>query len=167
MIVSAIVAVSQNGVIGKDNDLPWHLPTDMKYFKRTTLGHHVIMGRKNFLAMGRPLPGRTNVVITRNPTFTANGCLVVHSVEEALQRAERNGEKEVFVIGGGEIYAASMALWDRLYLTRVEAEIEGDVFFPEWEESDWHKVHEEAFPADEQNEYPFTILRYERRRTNA
>ncbi len=167
MIVSAIVAVSQNGVIGKDNDLPWHLPTDMKYFKRTTLGHHVIMGRKNFLAMGRPLPGRTNVVITRNPTFTANGCLVVHSVEEALQRAERNGEEEAFVIGGGEIYAASMALWDRLYLTRVEAEVEGDVFFPEWEESDWHKVHEESFPADEQNEYPFTILRYERRRTNA
>jgi len=167
MIVSAIVAVSRNGVIGKDNDLPWHLPTDMKYFKRTTLGHHVIMGRKNFVAMGRPLPGRTNVVITRNPDFTAGGSPVVHSVEEALKLAEQNGEAEAFIIGGGEIYAASMALWDRLYLTRVEAEVEGDVFFPDWEASDWHKVYEEAFPADEKNEYPFTILQYERPRTSA
>jgi len=162
MIVTAIAAVSRNGVIGKDNDLPWRLPRDMQYFKRTTLGHHVIMGRKNFLAMGRPLPKRTNVVITRNPHFEAPGCQVVHSVADALDLASRRGEEEAFIIGGGEIYAVSMPYWDRLYLTRVEAEVEGDVFFPEWDPAGWTKTYEEAFPADARNEHPFTILRYER-----
>ena len=131
MIVSAIVAVDRNNVIGKDNGIPWHLPADLKYFKRRTLNHHVVMGRKSFESIGRPLPMRTNIIVTRNPYFIASNCLVAPSVEEALSIAFDNGEKEAFIIGGGEIYRQSMPLWGRVYLTRVEMEVQGgEVFFP-------------------------------------
>ncbi len=108
MIVSSIVAVSKNRVIGKENGMPWHLPKDMRYFKRKTLNHHVIMGRKNFEAMGSPLPKRTNIILTRDPYYISSSSLVVHSIEEALTIAFDNGEEEVFIIGGGEIYKQSM-----------------------------------------------------------
>ena len=135
MKVSLIVAVSENGVIGKDNDLIWHLPKDMRFFKNTTMGHHVIMGRKNFESIPhkfRPLPNRINVVITRQTTYKAGGCMVVNSVDDALQIAKHNGEEEAFIIGGGQIYKLALEanLVDKVYLTKVHHSFEGDTFFP-------------------------------------
>ncbi len=163
MIISAIAAMDKNRVIGKDNQIPWYLPADLKFFKRTTLGRHVLMGRKNYQSIGKPLPKRTNVVITRNPFFISSGCIVVHSLEEALQVAHDNQEEEVFIIGGGEIYAQAMPLTQKMYLTEIDAEFEGDVFFPEFDESEWTITSEEYYPPDEKNEYPFTVRIYERK----
>lgn len=163
MIVSAIVAVAENQVIGIDNQMPWHLPTDLKYFKRKTLGHHIIMGRKNFQSIGHPLPGRTNIVISRNPYFTASNCLVAHSIEEALEIALENGETEAFIIGGGNVYSQSMPLLDRIYLTRIDYEPEGDVFFPELKKETWELVSEEAHQPDDRNPYAYNFQVFERR----
>ena len=131
MTISAIVATAHNRVIGINNAIPWYLPADLKYFKRITLNHHIIMGRNCFESIGNPLPKRTNIIVTRNPFYVASGCIVVHSVEEGLQVAIENGEEEVFIIGGGQVYEQSKALWSRLYLTKVDLDIKGDVFFPE------------------------------------
>ncbi len=160
MLVSAIVAVAKNNVIGKDNGIPWYLPADLAWFKRTTMGHHVIMGRNSFRSIGRPLPKRTNVVITRDPYFSAEGVLVAHSIEEALGIAYDNGETEAFIIGGGAIYRDSLELWDRLYLTEVDIQPEGDVFFPEFDPGDWRESWREAHEPDAKNEhgYIFRIL---------
>lgn len=162
MKVSAIVAAAKNLVIGHNNQIPWYLPADLKYFKKVTSGHHVIMGRKSFESIGRPLPNRTNLVITRDPFFVATGCTVVHSVEEALEIAEANGEKEAFIIGGGEIYRRSWQYLDRIYLTEVDATPEGDVFFPKMDEKDWRQLNREAYPADEKNEFDYAFLVLER-----
>jgi len=162
MRISAIVAVAKNGVIGRDNDIPWYIPDDLKFFKRTTLNHHILMGRKNFMSIGQPLPKRTNVVITHDPFFIATGCIVVHSIEEALEVARDNGEEEAFIIGGGQIYAQSVDLWDRLYITHVNADVKGDVYFPEIDYSQWELVNEESFEADDRNEFSFTIRTYDR-----
>lgn len=162
MIISAIVAVAKNGVIGKDNQIPWYLPADLAYFKRTTLGHCILMGRKSFRSIGRPLPKRTNIVITRDPYFTADGVLVAHSLEEALGMAFDAGEIEAFVIGGGVLYEESKDLWDRIYLTEVEAEPEGDVFFPALDSSEWREVWQERHSADEKNEFAYTFRVLER-----
>ncbi len=162
MIVSAIVAISQNGVIGKDNQIPWYLPADLKYFKRTTLHHHVIMGRQTFASIGRPLPLRTNIIVTRDPFFIAAETLVAHSVEEALSIALDAGETEVFIIGGGQIYRQSLPYWDKVYLTRVETIIEGDIFFPELSPLAWRKISSEQHPADDRNEFPYRFEIYER-----
>ena len=163
MIVSAIVAMAQNRVIGKGNQIPWYLPADLKYFKRTTLNHHIIMGRKCFQSIGKPLPKRTNIVITRNPFFTATNCLIVPSVEDGLNVAYDNKEEEAFIIGGGQIYEISKRFWDRLYITEVGAAVEGDVFFPEIELSEWNLLSNEAHPADDRNEYNYTFKLYERK----
>lgn len=157
MIVSAIVAVAKNNVIGKDNQIPWYLPADLGWFKRTTLGHHILMGRNCFRSIGKPLPKRTNIVITRDPFFTADGVLVAHSIEEALGMAYDAGETEAFIIGGGEIYRDSADLWDKLYLTEVDLETEGDVFFPALEKSAWREIWREAHGTDEKNEYPYVF----------
>jgi len=162
MTVSAIVAVAKNRVIGRGNNIPWYLSNDLKYFKKTTLNHHIIMGRKSFQSIGRPLPKRTNIVVTRDPFFAANGCLVAHSVEEALGLAYDNGETEAFIIGGGQIYSLSSGLWDRLYLTEVDYEPEGDVFFPELDWSDWRLVSSDPYPADAKNDHAYTFKVYER-----
>lgn len=162
MIVSAIVATAQNNVIGKDGQIPWYLPADLRFFKQTTLNHHVIMGRRSFESIGRPLPKRTNVITTRDLFFTATGCVVAHSIEEALRIARDNGETEAFIIGGGEIYKQSMRYWDRLYLTRVDAAVEGDAFFPQIEIDDWEIIASESHKADEKNEYDYTFLTMER-----
>ncbi|MBK7409953.1 MAG: dihydrofolate reductase [Saprospirales bacterium] len=162
MLVSAIVAVSRNRVIGKDNQIPWYLPADLAYFKRTTIGHHVIMGRLSFLSIGRPLPKRTNVVVTRDPFFTATGCLVAHSVEEALGLALDAGETEAFLIGGGQIYRDSQEYWDRLYLTEVDVEIDGEVFFPELPENEWKLIREEPHAPDEKNPFSYNFKVLER-----
>lgn len=160
MLVSAIVATAHNNVIGKDNQIPWYLPADLKYFKRTTLDHHVIMGRNSYHSIGRPLPKRTNIVITRDPFFTAEGVLTAHSLEEALGMAYDHGETEAFVIGGGAIYRESQHLWDKIYLTEVDLEVDGDVFFPAINLLEWKETWREAHAPDEKNEwaYVFRIL---------
>lgn len=155
--------MAENRVIGKDNRIPWHLSSDLKYFKRTTLHHHVIMGRKSFQSIGKPLPKRTNIVVTRDLFFTASNVLIARSVEEALTIAEENGEEEAFIIGGGQIYQQSLPLWDRLYLTLVETEVEGDVYFPELNPDEWKLVAEEQHRAGEKDAYDFKFQVYERR----
>ena len=162
MRISAIAAMSRNHVIGKDNQIPWHLPADLKFFMKTTQGHHVIMGRKNYVAMGKPLPRRTNIVVTRNPFFISSGCLVVHTLEEALSIAYEQGEEEAFIIGGGEIYRLAWDLTQRIYLTTIDADIDGDVFFPEIDPHQWRCMSEEVHPADDKNPYAFTIRVYDR-----
>ncbi len=164
MIVSAIVAVAQNGVIGKHNQIPWYLPADMQFFKRTTLHHHVIMGRLSFLSIGRPLPKRTNIVLTRDPFFTATGCLVARNIEEALDMAFDHGETEAFIIGGGDIYTISLPYWDKLYFTEVQVEPEGDIYFPKLNWQEWHLVSAEPHQKDDKNEYDYTFKVFERER---
>lgn len=163
MIISAIVAVANNRVIGKDNNIPWYLPTDLKYFKKMTLDHHVIMGRKSFESIGNPLPKRTNIIITRNPFFIASNCLVTRSVEEALAIAKSHGEEEVFIIGGAQIYALSEKYWDRLYLTEIDLEADGDILFPDIDFEDWKLVSEDPHKADDKNEYDYNFKIFERK----
>ena len=165
MVVSLIVAVSENKVIGKDNDLVWHLPTDMKFFKDTTKGHFVIMGRRNYESIPhkyRPLPNRTNVIVTRQDYYKTEGCLVVNSVEEAVELAQKAGDKEPFVIGGGQIYkhAIENNLVDRIYLTRVHTEIDGDTYFDDLDDS-WKLVHTDLHPSDEKHPFAFTFQTFE------
>ncbi len=137
MIISSIVAVARNLVIGNHNDIPWRLSSDLKYFKKVTTGHHIIMGRNSFLSIGRPLPNRTNIIVTRDPYFIASNCIVVHSIPEALEIAHSRGESEAFITGGGMIYEQTMDLVDRLYITEVDAMPEGNVYFPEVDYSQW------------------------------
>ena len=158
MIISTIVACAKNNVIGKDNQIPWYLPADLQYFKRTTLGRHVLMGRNCYDSIGKPLPKRTNIIITRNPFFIVSNCLVAHSIEEALQMAKTNGETEVFIIGGGEIYRQSQHLWDRIYLTEVDLECDGDVLFPDIDCSKWKETQREQHEADEKNEFAYSFV---------
>ena len=162
MIISLIVAVSENGVIGKDNDLIWHLPNDISFFKETTIGHHVIMGRRNFESIPhkfRPLPDRTNIVITRQSNYKAEGCIVVNSVEKAIEIAKNNGEPHPFIIGGGQIYKISLEknLVDRIYLTRIHHSFDGDTFFPELN-SDWKEVNREHCFKDNNHEYDYSFI---------
>ncbi len=164
MIVSAIVATAKNNVIGKDNDIPWYLPADLKYFKRCTLNHHIIMGRKSYESIGRPLPKRTNIVVTRDPFYVVSNCLVAHSVDEALKMALDNSEQEAFIIGGGEIYKLAMPFVDRLYLTEVDAAVDGTVFFPEINMDEWELKSEEPHKADEKNEFDYVFKIFERKR---
>lgn len=164
MLISCIVARSKNNVIGKDNEIPWYLPADLQYFKKITLGHHVLMGRNCYVSIGRPLPKRTNVIITRDPFFISSNCLVAKSIDEALNMAYENGETEAFIIGGGQIYEQTRDLWDRLYLTEVDIETEGDVFFPDTDlENDWQLVSESIHERDEKNEFNYIFRVYERK----
>src|SRR5688572_26086893 len=137
MILSLLVAAAENNVIGKDNQLPWHLPNDLKYFKNLTWGMPILMGRKTFDSIGKPLPGRKSVVITRNKDWQQQNVEVVHSVEEAIAFAKQEDVKEIFVIGGAEIFNTSFDQADRIYLTRVHQDIEGDAFFPAIDETKW------------------------------
>jgi dihydrofolate reductase len=162
MIVSAIVAAGTNGVIGKDNELPWHLSGDLKYFKRKTLDHHVIMGKNTFFSIGFPLPKRTNIVLTRDPYFVADGIYVAHSVYEALEIAYDAEDDEVFIIGGAQVYHAAMNYLDKIYLTRVDVSLEGDVYFPALSPDEWKMVSEEKRPADDKNDHDYSFRVYER-----
>ncbi|MBV6403515.1 MAG: dihydrofolate reductase [Flavobacteriales bacterium] len=166
MTVSAIVAASANGVIGREGDLPWHLPDDMAFFQRTTRGHCVVTGRRNWESIPlrfRPLKGRTNIVVSRNPAYEAPGAVVVTSLEAALAHARSLGEPEVFVIGGGQLYREALAkgLVDRIYLTRVHAVVEGDTHFPALD-AGWREVWRQEHPADERHAHAFTFLILER-----
>ena len=153
MLISAIVAVSENNVIGRDGHLPWHLSADLKRFKAITSGHAIILGRKNYDDIGRPLPNRTNYVLTRNKDFQAPGCIVCSSLGEAIEAARAAGETECFIIGGAAVYREAMPQVEKLYLTRVLSHVEGDVFFPEWNDK-FQKESAESFPADEKNDFP-------------
>lgn len=172
MEVIAIAAVAKNGEIGKDNDLIWRLPADMKFFKETTFGHHVITGRKNYESIPerfRPLPGRVNVVLTRNAEYEVNGGEVVSSLEQALDLAQNNGETEAFIIGGGEVYrlALESGRLTKMYITHLNASFEADTFFPKFEASDWTSKVLVEHSADEKNKYNFTIVEYTRTNTES
>ena len=156
-VLLTVAAVARNGAIGKDNTLLWRLPEDLKFFKRTTLGCPVIMGRKTWDSIGRPLPGRRNIVITRNPTWRAEGAEVFHDLDSAL--ATTANEPRVFVIGGGELYAQALPLADELVLTEVDADFEGDTFFPPWDRSAFTEISRESHTADAGWVYHFVVRR--------
>ena len=160
-LISLVVAMARNRVIGRDNGLPWRLSEDLKRFKATTLGKPVLMGRKTFESIGKPLPGRRNIVLTRDRAWRADGVDVVRSVDEALELA--GGAPELAVIGGAEVYRLVLPLADRIHLTRVEADVSGDTVFPELNLAEWHEAHSGEYPADERNQYPVTFLRLDRR----
>ena len=161
MLVSCIVAVSENGVKGKNGTLPWRLSSDLKRFKEITTGHHIILGRKNYEDIGRPLPNRINLVLSRKENLKIEGCEVFSSLEHAINFAKESGETECFIIGGAEIYKAAMPYCSRLYLTKVKAEIDGDVFMPSLGEG-WTLERETSFPADEKNQYSTVFQIFER-----
>ena len=160
MKLSIIAAIASNGVIGRGNELPWHLSEDLKRFKRLTMGHHLIVGRKTFDSIGRPLPGRSMIVISRQDRSLPEGIQLADSLEAALGIASSQGEDEAFVAGGAEIYALALPQADRLYLTRIEAEFDGDTLFPDLDEAAWKTTREERFPAtgDVPWDYRFQIL---------
>ncbi|CCG98689.1 Dihydrofolate reductase [Fibrella aestuarina BUZ 2] len=174
MHISLIAAMAQNRVIGRDDatgkpDLPWHLPDDFAYFKRHTLGHAIIMGRKSFEALGKPLPKRANIIVTRNTAFKPDGATVVHTLDEAIETAkviEEQGDEtrtpEIFVIGGGEIYKAALPLATRIYLTEIQRTYDGDTQFPQFDKAQWREVSRHHHPADGRHEAAFDFVVYER-----
>lgn len=156
-----VAAVAENRVIGHNNQMPWHLPPDLKHFKQLTSGHHIIMGRKTFESIGRPLPNRVSVIITHKPHYTAQGCVVVHSLDEALQFV--NNQIKAFVIGGAAIYEQAIKLADRLEITQIHATFKGDTFFPEIDEKQWEVVDKQHFAANNKNPYPHTFVSYRKK----
>ena len=160
MTVSIVVAISENHVIGKNNKLLWHLPKDLKHFKDITTGHTVIMGRKTYDSVGKPLPNRRNIIITRQ-AITIAGCEVVSSIEVALELCKV--ENEVFIVGGAEIYKLALHLTDRIYITIIHQNFEGDTNFPEIDKFEWKEVSREDFEPDEKNKLPFSFITYERK----
>lgn len=166
MFISLIAALTENHVIGKNNDLPWHLPDDMKYFMQTTSGHVVIMGRKNYESLPpkfRPLPDRVNIIVTRQKNFIAPGCTMVNSLDAGIDIAKSTNEKELFVIGGAEIFELAVPLADRLYLTEIKTKIEGDTFFPKFGKSKWNEVSRRAHPKDDRHKFAFDFVLYEKK----
>ncbi|MCK5880935.1 MAG: dihydrofolate reductase [Sinobacterium sp.] len=167
MKLALIVAMAENGVIGINNKLPWHLPEDLKYFKQVTMGKPIVMGRKTFESIGRPLPGRTNIVISRNKTWPApEGVKLVANIEDAIALAEsiavNDGTTELMVIGGAQIYAAAFERADTLYLTKVHGDVEGDAYFEGFNESEWELTAQQRHEASDNNPYPYTFCVYQR-----
>jgi len=162
MIISLVVAAATNNAIGKDGTMPWHLPNDMKHFKNITWGMPLVMGRKTFESLGKVLPGRKNIVVSRQPGWQAKGTVAVRNIEDALFVARETDAKEVMVIGGGEIYNALFDKAVRIYLTRVEAEPEADTFFPSLDPKEWYLVSQKNHEADEKNAYNYSFQTWER-----
>jgi dihydrofolate reductase len=158
---SLVVAVARNGVIGRDNQLPWRLPDDLAYFKRVTMGHPIVMGRRTWQSIGKPLPGRTNIVVTHDRAFQAPGCVVAHSLEEAWRAAGQ--ADEVCVIGGTSLFAETLPVADLIHLTEVEADVEGDTYFPAFDRGAWRETEVARHAADARHAYHFRIVRLERR----
>jgi dihydrofolate reductase len=163
MKLSLIVAMAENRVIGRNNQMPWHLSADLKHFKQITLGHPVIMGRLTHEAIGRPLPGRTNIVISRNPAYQAENCLVMESLASAMD-AGCNLSEEVFVIGGGALYAETLPIADLLYLTQLHQAFEGDTFFPAMDPADWLEVERQDIDDDSSAGFHYSFLKLQRRK---
>ncbi|MEA5140064.1 dihydrofolate reductase [Arcicella rigui] len=162
MKLSIIVAVAENGVIGHNNQLIWHLPEDLKMFKRLTSGHPIIMGRKTFESIGKPLPNRTSIIITKNPEFQIEGCITVHSLEEAIETANEIEENEAFIIGGAEIYRLALPFADTIYLTEVHHTFEGDTFFPAIDKELWEEVNRTDHDIDEKHLYKYSFVELEK-----
>jgi dihydrofolate reductase len=162
MIRSLVVAMARNRVIGRDNALPWRLPEDLAYFKRVTLGRPVVMGRRTYESIGKPLPGRDNIVVTHRKDLPAPGCIVVQSLDGAWKAA--GGAAEVCVIGGTSLFEETLPLADVIHLTEVAAEVEGDTYFPDFDRAAWRETEVARHPADSRHAYPFRIVRLERRR---
>ena len=160
MILSLIVAVSKNNVIGADNGLLWQMPADLKHFKAVTIGHTVIMGRKTYDSIGKPLPGRRNIIVTRQEKFKAQGCEVVNSLQDAVDLCTR--EQEVFIVGGGEVYKQAIHAADKIYLTRIYGEFEGDTVFPQINFSEWRLTKYLKHHGDAKNQYDYSFSEYER-----
>ncbi len=160
MKISLIAAMADNGVIGRNNRLPWRLSADLQRFKALTMGKPIVMGRKTWESIGRPLPGRTNIVVTRDVGYRAEGCVVVHSIDQALEVAA--GSDEVMVIGGANLYRQLLDRADRLYLTQVRADVEGDAWFPDFDRAQWREVERESHSRDEKNEYDYAFVTLER-----
>lgn len=154
--VSLIVAMAKNLVIGADNTLPWHLPADLKHFKALTMGHHMIMGRKTYDSIGKPLPGRTSVVVTRNANYAPPGVVVVNSLEAAI--AVCGDDEEIFVIGGAELYRQAIDIADRIYLTEIDADISGDAHFTELDRKLWKEAGRDSHAPDEKNRFPYHFV---------
>ncbi|MBX9996073.1 dihydrofolate reductase [Priestia aryabhattai] len=161
MVISFIFAMDKNRLIGKGNSLPWHLPADLKFFKQVTTGHPVVMGRKTHESIGKPLPGRENIILTRNISYDAKGCTVLNSIS-AIEEMGKKEKKEIFIIGGAEIYKLAFPIADRLYITTIDEEFEGDTYFPEFNESEWRLVSREKGLKDEKNPYDYYFTIYER-----
>lgn len=164
MIISLLVAMDEKRGIGKDGKLPWRMSADLKRFRELTMGHHLIVGRKTFESIGKALPGRRTIVVTRNPELQPEGCMVAASLEAAVETARMNEETEAFVIGGADIYAQALDLADRVYLTEVHAEVDADTFFPEFDRSAWTEKECSYQPADEKNHHACTFRLLERKR---
>jgi dihydrofolate reductase len=164
-LISLIVAMARNRVIGVEGKIPWHLPNELKLFKSLTMGHHIVMGRRTYESIGRLLPGRTTVIVTRQRDYDVPGAIVTHSVQEALDACK--GDDEICVIGGAELFRETLSIADRIYLTVVDAEPDGDTFMPDFDPGDWHETRAESFAADEKHAhgYRFTVLDRERRRS--
>lgn len=160
--IALIVAMDENRLIGREGDLPWRLPNDLAHFKRLTMGHPILMGRKTWESLGRPLPGRRNIVLTRDTAYVAEGGEVLHSLDEALRAAQDS--EMIFVIGGAEIYAMAMGQADRLYVTHVKAQLEGDTWFPEMDPAQWVEMEREEHAADTRNEHDHDFVIYDRRK---
>jgi dihydrofolate reductase len=162
-MITIIAAIGANNELGKDNDLIWHLPADLKRFKKVTSGHHILMGRNTFESIGKPLPNRTNIVITRNNNYFVDGCLIASSLEEAIEMASE--DEEVFIIGGAQIYkqAIENKIADKLDVTIVHSSFDADVFFPEIDTSHWKEISREDFKADEKNKFDFSFVTYIRK----
>lgn len=160
--LSLIVAMAKNRVIGADNKIPWHLPNELKLFKSLTMGHHIIMGRKTYESIGRLLPGRTSVIVTRQREYTVDGAVIAHTLAEAIDTCR--DDSECFVIGGAELFREALPIADRLYLTVVDAEPTGDTLMPELDLDAWREVRSENFPADEKHAHAYTLFEYERMR---
>ncbi len=162
--ISIIVAAAANQAIGKDNQLLWHLPNDLRFFKKTTSGHPIIMGRKTYESVGKPLPNRRNIIISRQPEYNATGVETVHSLDEAITLAGQTPEEltDIFIVGGAEIYRAALPITDRIYLTRVHANLLADTYFPQFDSSEWKLISREDHPADEKHAYSYSFLVYDR-----
>jgi len=161
-MITIIAAISKNNALGKDNDLIWHLPADLKRFKKVTSGHYILMGRNTFESIGKPLPNRTSVIITRNTNYNKDGCLIANSIEQALELSKK--QETVFIIGGAQVYkqAIDRDLVDQLDITLVHEEFDADVFFPEIDPMIWKEVSRENFMADEKNKYDFSFISYQK-----
>jgi dihydrofolate reductase len=162
MIISMIAAVARNYTIGSGNTLPWEMPADMRFFMTTTRGHHVIMGRKSFEDIGKPLAERTNIIVTRQIAYSVPNAFVVHSLEEALNLAQRNGETEVFIIGGEHIFTEGLQRADRIYLTWIHADVEGDTHFPRFDLHEWREVQRTDHAPDAENPHPYSFTTLEK-----
>lgn len=163
MKISIVVAQDQEGGIGKDNQLPWHLSADLKHFKNITTGHHMLMGRKTYESIGKPLPNRVSIVLTRNKTIEfPEGVIKVSSVEEGIEVAKQAGEEELFMVGGGQLYKTSLEMVDTIHLTKVETRVEADTFFPILKEEEWEELKKESFEAKEKNKFNYHFITLKR-----